>query len=98
MLMADGFRTSAFADLGIKPAARVHSLRFACQRKAPFPEVIFKELFVERSEIAHLANPHSVQTSFRHFPDARDLSYVQRGKEVRSPAPGEIHRTPFGLA
>ena len=65
VFMADGFRIAAFADLAVEPAAGVHAARLARQRQAPFAEALFEKGFIERRQIADLADPAGMQVALR---------------------------------
>ena len=82
-LVADGLGVAVFAHLAVKPAARVQAARFSRQRQSPLPEVLAEEVFIERRQIADLADAAGLQVFFGHFSDARNLADVERRQEPR---------------
>ena len=68
MLVADGLRVGTVAGFGeftVEPTARILAAGFPSQRQAPFTEALFEKGFVERGEIADLANAAGVQIALR---------------------------------
>ena len=86
------------AHFAVEPAAGVQAARLSGQRESPLAEMLAQEFFIERRQIADLADAPGLQILFGHLADAGDLADVERRQESRLLRPGSTHRMPFGLA
>ena len=97
VLVADGLRIVAIADLALKLSAGVESVRLAGECQAPLARQRFEECFIQPRQVADPANAVLCQMLLGLLSDAGNLPHVKRRKERASP-PGGTQSMPLGLA